>query len=260
MSITPEDETDLNAWVDNALVGQDRERIRKRLEADSALKRHAEELQAQRLGLQALGAEVLSEAIPARLLAAAQKNNGQAWGRGKRWLMAASVVAFTFCLGWWGRGQTFPEIAPSGVRSAAFARDAVIAHAVYTPEIKHPVEVSADQQVHLVQWLSKRLGSQLHAPELQSQGFGLVGGRLLPGGEGARAQLMYQNEKGERVTLYVARLDGAAPVEPSFRIETIRGVSAFYWAEGSQAYALSGQMDRAALLVLAEAIYHQLQH
>ena len=39
----------------------------------------------------------------------------------------------------------------------SLARSAAIAHAVYTPEVRHPVEVGAEQEAHLVQWLSKRL-------------------------------------------------------------------------------------------------------
>ena len=54
-----------------------------------------------------------------------------------------------------------------------FARDAMAAHVVYSPEVRHPVEVAAAEQQHLVQWLSKRLGTQLKAPVLQAQGFDL---------------------------------------------------------------------------------------
>jgi anti-sigma factor RsiW len=133
----------------------------------------------------------------------------------------------------------------------------VVAHAVYSPEVRHPVEVAADQQAHLVQWLSKRLGAPLHAPDLQAQGFLLVGGRLLPGEEGARAQLMYHNAQGERITLYVARLREQQPSAPSFRIETANGLSAFFWAADDQAFVLSGHLERSALLALSESVYRQ---
>jgi hypothetical protein len=36
------------------------------------------------------------------------------------------------------------------------------------------------QEAHLIQWLSKRLGRQLIAPDLTAGGFQLMGGRLLP--------------------------------------------------------------------------------
>ena len=43
---------------------------------------------------------------------------------------------------------------------------ALVAYAVYAPEVRHPVEVAATQQEHLVQWLSKRLGRPLKVPDL----------------------------------------------------------------------------------------------
>jgi anti-sigma factor RsiW len=41
-----------------------------------------------------------------------------------------------------------------GAPPARFVRQAAVAYAVYQPEQRHPVEVAADQQEHLVQWLS----------------------------------------------------------------------------------------------------------
>ena len=65
---------------------------------------------------------------------------------------------------------------------AAWARRAAIAHVVYSPEVRHPVEVAANEEAHLVRWLSKRLGIQLKVPHLGALGYSLVGGRLLPFG------------------------------------------------------------------------------
>ena len=35
-------------------------------------------------------------------------------------------------------------------------------------EVAHPVEVGAAQEAHLLQWLSKRLGRKLAAPDLRT--------------------------------------------------------------------------------------------
>ena len=40
----------------------------------------------------------------------------------------------------------------------ALAARSLEAHRVYVSEVRHPVEVGADEEAHLVQWLSKRLG------------------------------------------------------------------------------------------------------
>ena len=37
------------------------------------------------------------------------------------------------------------------------------AHSVYVPEVRHPVEVRAEEE-HLVRWLTKRVGAPMCAP------------------------------------------------------------------------------------------------
>src|SRR5204863_1436 len=84
--------------------------------------------------------------------------------------------------------------------STLLARRAAVAHAVYSPEVRHPVEVGADDEQHLLTWLSKRLGAKVRAPKLDEVGMSLVGGRLLPGDSGPVAQFMYQSQNGRRAT------------------------------------------------------------
>ena len=114
---------------------------------------------------------------------------------------AAVAVWFTLggVAGWYVHAYNTVQNA-AGI---AFAREAVIAHVVYSPEVRHPVEVGADQEAHLVAWLSKRLGASLKVPQLQPIGYQLVGGRLLPGNQGPVAQFMFQDGNGRRLTLYV---------------------------------------------------------
>lgn len=96
-------------------------------------------------------------------------------------------------------------------------RQARYAHTVYAPEVCHPVEVTAAEQTHLVHWLSKRLGRTLKVPNLSAQGYELVGGRLLPGDTGARAQFMFQNGAGTRLTLYLGAMQAPAQSEVTKR-------------------------------------------
>ena len=76
--------------------------------------------------------------------------------------------------------------------------NAITAYRTYSVEVRHPVEVDAGQEAHLVQWLSKRLGRQLVVPDLASAGFRLMGGRLLPAKDGQAAKFMYENGNAER--------------------------------------------------------------
>ena len=141
--------------------------------------------------------------------------------------------------------------------SSSWARRAAIAHVVYSPEVRHPVEVGADQEAHLVAWLSKRLGSSLKVPHLGGLGYSLVGGRLLPGDRGPVAQFMYQDSKGQRLTLYV-RVNPDDSRESAFHFAQERGVGVFYWLDRKLGYALSGEVDKSELLRVATAVHRQL--
>ena len=59
---------------------------------------------------------------------------------------------------------------PAAVSTTAtltgFAQRAAIAHVVYSPDVRRPVEVGADQEQALVTWLTKRMGSAVRAPSL----------------------------------------------------------------------------------------------
>jgi anti-sigma factor RsiW len=92
--------------------------------------------------------------------------------------VAASLAAFMIgvAAGWTVHGMETEK--PSDL--VRFTNDALLAYRLYTVEVRHPVEVTGDQRPHLVQWLSKRLGAPVQAPELDKQGLKLVGGRLRP--------------------------------------------------------------------------------
>lgn len=262
MSMNRPDETALHAWVDGELAPERAAEVGQWLSAHPAEAARVAALQAQCAGLRALRTEVLDEPVPPRLRRALRRPPPQ-W----RWphALAASV---TLCLGvglGYGLGDRAPGSPPQAdalTRLPVFVREAAAAHAVYVPEQRHPVEVAAQQQAHLVQWLSKRLGVRLKVPVLDAQGFHLVGGRLLPGEAGqARAQFMYQDEAGARVTLYVsvlAREDRAAATPVAFQWTGDASARGFYWIDGRQGYAVSAALPRERLHALAEAIYHQL--
>jgi hypothetical protein len=53
--------------------------------------------------------------------------------------------------------------------------------------------------------LTRRLSVPVKLFDLRSEGFELVGGRLLPDANGPSAQLMYQDAMGQRVTVYLRK-------------------------------------------------------
>jgi anti-sigma factor RsiW len=223
---------------------------------------------AQRDALRALHREVLDEPVPPALLAAAglvAEHHGRQ-ARGMRWGGMAAGIAIAFGAGWLANTQWSASSGTMLARAPAtreFVHAAEVAHVVYAPEKRHPVEVAAAEQQHLAQWLSKRLDKALKVPDLSAQGYALVGGRLLPGSEGARAQFMFERPGGERVTLYIGSLGGAADParssETAFRFSSDGPVPSFYWIDRGFGYALAGALPRDQLMSLATAVYRQLE-
>lgn len=131
----------------------------------------------------------------------------------------------------------------------AFAKNAAAAYSVYAPERRHPVEVAAADEKHLINWLSKRLDRPLSIPSLQEYGYSLIGGRLLPGELGPAAQFMYEDKTGKRLTLYItAALKHAAAIQ---MLPDNNGQSTFYWVSKGMGYALSGHVSESYLKTMA---------
>jgi len=243
-------ETDLHAWLD----GQSTDGRSGEIESYIASHPHeAERFAAYRLNDEAIRARfdpVLEEPVPARLseARAAKSFNVLRYAAVAAWLFLGGLA------GWQLHGLN------SGSYSSeppAWTRRAAVAHVVYSPEIRHPVEVPGDQEAHLVAWLSKRLGTPLKIPRLDALGYGLVGGRLLPGEHGPVAQFMYQDGQGHRLTLYV-RTNMEKTKETAFRFAQEGNVRQFYWIDRGLGYALSGETGKEDLLRVATAVYQHL--
>ncbi|MGF6372044.1 anti-sigma factor RsiW [Paraburkholderia sp. RAU6.4a] len=142
-----------------------------------------------------------------------------------------------------------------GGQPAGFAQRADVAYAVYSPERRHPVEVAASEEEHLITWLSKRLNRPLSVPSLQEYGYSLVGGRLLPGEAGPAAQFMYENQTGARLTLYVT---GVTRNETAFRLFRDGNRRTFYWISDGMGYALSGAIAEGKLREIAIDVCSEL--
>jgi len=210
------------------------------------------ELKALSQALHQLYDPVLGEPVPERLRA-----------RPRGWRAAAIAASWAFlglCAGTiagWQLHASRPVIAPQA-EVPGFVKRAAIAHATYSPEVRHPVEVGADQEQHLVAWLSKRLGAQVRAPKLDAVGYSLVGGRLLPGDNGPVAHFMYQTAQGRRITLYV-RTEAAENRETAFRFAAEGNVKVFYWIDRKLGYAISSaDVGKDDLLKVANVVYQQL--
>ena len=256
MSGLPVTEADLQAYADGRLTAE------RRAVVDAWLALRPEEAERvaayQRLGQEVRAAyeTMLSEPVPQRLAEAATRR--LAW---RRAAAIAGWIALGIAIGAPAGWQLRPErlVAQAGPDSTPIARRAAVAHATYSPEVRHPVEVGADDEQHLVAWLSKRLGIKLRAPKLDDAGMSLVGGRLLPGENGPVGQFMYQSQNGRRLTLYV-RTEASRNRETAFRYARENNISVFYWIDREAGYALaSADLSKDELLRLANLVYKQLE-
>lgn len=138
----------------------------------------------------------------------------------------------------------------------ALPKQAETAFLVYASEVRHPVEVFANEEAHLATWLGKRLAiPNLKVPDLKSLGFHLVGGRLLPVDGKPGAMFMYEDQAGERLTVIVGRNEENRTT--SFRFASAKDVETFYWIDGELGYAVTGEISRDMLRKVAEECYRQ---
>jgi anti-sigma factor RsiW len=241
-------EDELHAYVDRQLSEAERLEIEAELSRDPEAAARVNDYHRQNEALHALFDPILDQ--PHALGIAARRRT-----RWQRWGGFAAALAVGFVGGYLARGDLLegPDLDP-------IARHAMLAHAAYVPEVRHPVEVSASEEQHLLAWLSKRLSTPLRAPLLTDAGYRLLGGRLLPPTNASdpapMALLMYENTRGHRLSLLIKR--ESTNSETAFRYADDRGTCVFYWIDGPLGYALAGDMDREELQKVARLVYKQL--
>ena len=248
-------ETDLQAYADGKLPEERRAAVAAWLAAHPEDAERIESYRQLAAELRSSYDGVLDEPVPERLERTIRSGRVRYAAMVAGWVVLGAVLGAI--AGWQLHGAR-PGLVPSADVADSMAHRAVVAHATYSPEVRHPVEVGADQEAHLVAWLSKRLGTQLRAPKLDAVGYSLVGGRLLPGENGPVAHFMYQCNRGTRVTLYV-RADMGTNRSIAFRYAREGTVGVFYWVDSKLGYAVSSaDISKDDLLNVANAAYQQL--
>lgn len=242
---------ELHAFVDGQLDTARQRDVAEHLSENPEAAARVAAYEKQKQALRTLFNPVLDEALPQTLIP-----KPRAPGRVHLLWAAASIVLFVAggLVGWQAQ-----QITQKGGESVfTVARGAAVAHKVFTPQRRHPVEVTADEEAHLVRWLSKVLKAPLRAPQLGDLGFSLVGGRLLSAEKGPAAQFMYQDANRRRITLYVIT-DGDWQTKAEFQFTQQGPVGVFYWISGRVGYGLTAEMPKPELLKIARTVYDQLQ-
>jgi anti-sigma factor RsiW len=267
------DEDDFQAFVDGQLPPERCRAVMAYLAAQPDESSRMSDYRTLSEGLHGLYDEVLYEPLPVRLRIEHYRGRTSWRDRLHRWFGFGAIgltprlvglvalLAASAASGWWLHSNhvVLPE---TETPAMSFARQAASAHLVFAPDVRHPVEFSADQEEKMLLWLSERLGAPVHVPKLQDLGFTLVGGRLLPAGNEPAAQLMYEDLQAQRMTLYVRgrwKPSSSSPQpERSVSYGTQDAVGLVYWVEGPFAYALIGPMDREQLFATAQTVQQQL--
>lgn len=248
-SSDPVTKAELHAYVDGGLDDARRAAVAAHIAADPDAAERVAAYEAQNTALHMLFDPALYEPMPPRLKPPMR--------RGMQYLFRAAAAVVLLLAGGVAGWYVHDQFRPATREALAVARQAAVAHAVFTPQKRHPVEVTANEEAHLVKWLSNVLGRPLHAPQLSGLGFALVGGRLLSAPEGPAAQFMYEDTHGRRITLYMVT-EGASEGTAAFRYVAEGKVGVFYWIESSLGYAVSAEMPRPELMGVARAVYTQL--
>lgn len=235
-------EAQLHAYVDGLLPESERAKVEDYLSARPEVAARIDDYRRQNASLHELFDPVLEEPIPERLRVAATKPSSMRYAAMLAWVAIGVVVGWAV--------NEFTQ-----TRESMLAQRAAVAHLTYAPEAKRAVEVPAAEEQAMVNWLTKRMGVQITIPKLAESGYQLLGGRLLPGGEGVACQIMYQNKEGKRITLYMSKDDvAAAPI----RVAQRGALHVAYWSDAKLGYAVSGDLPEAELLKIANAVSRQL--
>ncbi|MEM1285286.1 MAG: anti-sigma factor [Pseudomonadota bacterium] len=250
----------LHAYVDNQLDRKDRTRVETHLRDNPEAAADVAAWQRQNESMRELFADAPSQegiAAARAALSAPDKAGMVSLSPHPAWRMAAAVTLFIAgaALGFGLRPTVLPSQEMPLLQLAI--NDAFSAHRVYAADPHRPVELRANEEELLVNWLSRRIGTPLAAPNLSGQGYDLVGGRLLSGDDGPAALFMYEGAAGDRVTVFVStdRIEEFA----SFRFEARDdGLQAAHWTEDELQFAVVGPVDRDTIRAMAIAVYEQI--
>ncbi|MDA0787416.1 MAG: hypothetical protein O3B37_14110 [Proteobacteria bacterium] len=267
-------DSELNALVDDELDPARQAEIEAWLADNPEAAQRVARYRSQNAGLHALYDDILNEELPARTAALldVRRAGVPAWAA-----MAAAITLFVVGAagGWLVRGE---GVSDTGTQLVAAATTSPIdAPPVVIPPIDTQVLMQRASMAHVVShqdelrspaaggpaamadYIADRMGKQIRVPSLDSFGYNMVGGRVLPDTDGPAAQFVFADENGHKVSLYV-RSEQANGVDITYALAD--DLSMFYWNDSDRSYALVTRIDddtgREALLSAAKAVHRQL--
>ncbi|MCG7507010.1 anti-sigma factor family protein [Mesorhizobium retamae] len=248
-------ERDIHLALDGELPDEERTAFETWLKANPEMKARSSRFRTDREALRLALASALEEPVPVRFMRLVAGDAGARSSQRSRWWQGAAAAVL---LATGGVGGYLLGTRGIGIEDGAadrFAEEAIAAYVVYAAEKRHAVEVPASDEEHMRSWLSARIGLRLVTPDLTTEGFQLVGGRLLPAGAGKAAMLLYEDTEGNRISLFVTSESGS--YAKGTYAENNRP-TAVYWLDKGYGCAIVGALPQERLAAVARNAYRQL--
>jgi anti-sigma factor RsiW len=254
MNLRDFSDRDLHMGLDGELPSDERADFEAWLEANPDRKAINARYIADRERLREALAATLDEPVPQQLRDAVASERAPARPRWRWQALAAAVLLVVGLAAGYAVGLTGLVFGESA--GDRLAENAIEAHAMYSAEKRHAVEVPASDTEHLKTWLSNRTGVPLVLPDLSAQKFALLGGRLLPTDEGPAAMLLYEDGNGERVSIFI-RASAMAKVWGKYESVT-DAITAIYWLDKGFGCAIVGTLAGDRMSAVARDAWRQL--
>lgn len=240
-------DADIHAYIDGRLDQADRARM------EVWLKRHpvrAEEIHSWRRDAQQLRTAFagLSASQPAASLDPA-RIRGQRRRYARRRLMLAASLVLALGVGslggWQMRDMTLAAATPP-------MADALQAYRMLATNPHMNMDVTRQQPGELQAWINTHFQHATPLPDLQTEGFRPVGGRLLATDAGPAAVILYRNPQGRTISFYIrppSPINGPLPYgqRRSGELATV------YWSGNGYNYALVSRNDASDIQTMLKA-------
>jgi len=259
---------DIQDYLDGRLDPERRASLALEMRENPELAREIQELRTQDEALGMLGAEVLYEPIPDRLLetlrvsedgpdsadnvpspppAALQRQTARSGFSRIAAVLLLLVIGGTG--GWLGRGALSPEPDPVSMILA----DLESAYSFYASEDDFPVEFKPDQDNDFGAWVKRAFQRQIKRPDLTGAGYDYVGGRFLPRATISTGLFLFRDSKGRRVSVFFWPSD--QPPQRKIQVSQSKSVAVRFWTDKDWGFAVLGQNDNSDIETIAESIY-----
>jgi len=248
-------DTEINAYVDGELDMQGLAEVETWLadHPEDAARVHAYKL--QKLHFHQLYDLPKNAPLPQGLREVLAANSMRRWLPGWRQLAAGIMLLVVGGIGGWYGDNLLRT--PQRIAGQGFVQRALNNYAVFAYDAARPVEIGTNDDGEYLAWLSERVGKPLRTPDLAGAGFTLIGGRLVSDQGTPAALFMYEDNKNQRLTLYVRPASGG--VNTKVQRNTVHDMTALYWSDRTLDYAVAGEIPLQELRRIAEMVSQDIE-